>query len=186
MPLKLVARERKLPSRSVAEFERFPRVTMTLLTHFTYTQDISYDCYAKHAVGLLKLLKLISVFYSEKYEVIIGLQSYCYIDVARATESIAETNQTYKYAQSRLPIFIICTYMPKVCVGLVFKLLFWLISTYIVLHTVAVVGKYWTILLCMPSSHKTVFNNFAKCLIKSFRPNCYFVDAHLIFLLPKT
>lgn len=77
-----------------AEFERFllKWVSMTLLTHFTYTQDISYDYYENHAIGLLKLS--ISVFYSAKCVVIIGLQSYCYIDVARATESIAETNQT--------------------------------------------------------------------------------------------
>lgn len=58
-----VARERKLPSRSVAEFELFPRVTMTLLTHFTYTQDISYDCYGKHAIGLLKLF--VSILFSK-------------------------------------------------------------------------------------------------------------------------
>lgn len=35
-----------------------------------YTQDFSYDCYAKHTI---KLLKRLSVFYSANYKVIIGL-----------------------------------------------------------------------------------------------------------------
>lgn len=48
-------------------------------------QDFFYDRYAKHTMGLLKR---VSVFYSARCEVILSLQSYCYIFVVMTTAKI--------------------------------------------------------------------------------------------------
>lgn len=56
-------------------------------------QDFSYDCYAKHTIVLLKLL---SVFYSEKYEAMYYVYNIIFLSplVATATATTIETNQT--------------------------------------------------------------------------------------------